>query len=441
MVPPNGPAAARSSSTWIHWWSLVASANAVMRSWSTVSQSLVPISLLGGGGDLVEGAEGAHGRASLGARRRQDAQVTSEDRPARAAPQPRPGPPGPQGRCCTTTSTAACGRRRSSSWPPTAGTSCPPTDAEALGRWFREAADSGSLVRYLETFDHTVARDADRRTGSPGWPASASRTSPPTASCTPRCATRPSSTSATGSPSTRSSRPSRRASTRAPRRPAGGSSSASCSPRCATRPARARSPSSPSRGATAASPASTSPAPRRATLRPGTSTRSSTSSARTPTSPSTPGEAFGLPSIWQAIQWCGADRLGHGVRIIDDITVGEDGSVELGRLAAYVRDRRIPLEMCPASNLQTGAAAVDRRAPHRAAHRAALPGHRQHRQPADERHVDDRRDGQPGRDVRLHDGRPAVVHDQRDEVGVPALRRAARAHRRGHQAGVRRAGA
>jgi adenosine deaminase len=69
------------------------------------------------------------------------------------------------------------------------------------------------------------------------------------------------------------------------------------------------------------------------------------------------GEAFGLPSIWQAIQWCGADRLGHGVRIIDDITVHEDGSVELGRLAAYVRDKRIPLEMCPASNVQTGAAA------------------------------------------------------------------------------------
>lgn len=34
------------------------------------------------------------------------------------------------------------------------------------------------------------------------------------------------------------------------------------------------------------------------------------------------GEAFGLPSIWQAIQWCGADRLGHGVRIVDDITPG-----------------------------------------------------------------------------------------------------------------------
>jgi len=68
------------------------------------------------------------------------------------------------------------------------------------------------------------------------------------------------------------------------------------------------------------------------------------------------GEGFGLPSIWEAIQWCGTDRLGHGVRIIDDVTVHDDGEVELGRLAAYVRDRRIPLEMCPTSNVQTGAA-------------------------------------------------------------------------------------
>jgi adenosine deaminase len=64
------------------------------------------------------------------------------------------------------------------------------------------------------------------------------------------------------------------------------------------------------------------------------------------------GEAFGLPSIWQAIQWCGADRLGHGVRIVDDIS----GDGQLGRLAAYVRDKRIPLELCPSSNVQTGAA-------------------------------------------------------------------------------------
>lgn len=67
------------------------------------------------------------------------------------------------------------------------------------------------------------------------------------------------------------------------------------------------------------------------------------------------GEGFGLPSIWQAIQWCGADRLGHGVRIIDDIEADGDDA-RLGRLAGYVRDKRIPLEMCPTSNIQTGAA-------------------------------------------------------------------------------------
>jgi adenosine deaminase len=68
------------------------------------------------------------------------------------------------------------------------------------------------------------------------------------------------------------------------------------------------------------------------------------------------GEAFGLPSIWEALQWCGAERLGHGVRIVDDIADDDQGDPRLGRLAAYVRDRRVPLEMCPSSNLQTGAA-------------------------------------------------------------------------------------
>ena len=67
------------------------------------------------------------------------------------------------------------------------------------------------------------------------------------------------------------------------------------------------------------------------------------------------GEAYGLPSIWEAIQICGAERLGHGVRIIDDINFSGD-KPKLGPLASYVRDRRIPLELCPTSNLQTGAA-------------------------------------------------------------------------------------
>ncbi|CAL8967509.1 Adenosine deaminase [Propionicimonas sp. T2.31MG-18] len=62
------------------------------------------------------------------------------------------------------------------------------------------------------------------------------------------------------------------------------------------------------------------------------------------------GEAFGLPSIWEAVQLCGASRLGHGVRLVEDIAA--DGT--LGELAGYVRDRRIALEVCPSSNLQTG---------------------------------------------------------------------------------------
>lgn len=74
------------------------------------------------------------------------------------------------------------------------------------------------------------------------------------------------------------------------------------------------------------------------------------------------GEAFGLPSIWEAVQVCGADRLGHGVRIVDDIDLigGADDHgrprVRLGRTAAWVRDSRIPLELCPTSNVHTGAA-------------------------------------------------------------------------------------
>lgn len=68
------------------------------------------------------------------------------------------------------------------------------------------------------------------------------------------------------------------------------------------------------------------------------------------------GEGFGLPSIWEAVHPCGADRLGHGVRIAEDLTQ-VDGEWKLGRLAAYIRDRRIALEVCPTSNVQTGAAA------------------------------------------------------------------------------------
>jgi adenosine deaminase len=68
------------------------------------------------------------------------------------------------------------------------------------------------------------------------------------------------------------------------------------------------------------------------------------------------GEGFGKESIWQAIQYCGAHRIGHGTRLIDDIAIAEGKAVKLGDLAQYVLDKRIPLEICLISNVHTGAA-------------------------------------------------------------------------------------
>lgn len=69
------------------------------------------------------------------------------------------------------------------------------------------------------------------------------------------------------------------------------------------------------------------------------------------------GEGFGKESIWQAIQWCGAHRIGHATRLIEDIAVADDGSVvKFGTLSQYVLDKRIPLEICLSSNVHTGAA-------------------------------------------------------------------------------------
>ena len=68
------------------------------------------------------------------------------------------------------------------------------------------------------------------------------------------------------------------------------------------------------------------------------------------------GEAFGKDSIWQAIQWCGAHRIGHATRLIEDIVFDANGNVvKFGDLAQYILDKRIPLEICLLSNLHTGA--------------------------------------------------------------------------------------
>ncbi|MGB7461868.1 MAG: adenosine deaminase [Candidatus Acidiferrum sp.] len=68
------------------------------------------------------------------------------------------------------------------------------------------------------------------------------------------------------------------------------------------------------------------------------------------------GEGFGKESIWQAIQYCGAHRIGHGTRLVDDIAVTDGRVVKLGDLAQYVLDKRIPLEICLLSNVHVGAA-------------------------------------------------------------------------------------
>lgn len=71
------------------------------------------------------------------------------------------------------------------------------------------------------------------------------------------------------------------------------------------------------------------------------------------------GEAFGKQSIWQAIQYCGAHRIGHATRLTEDIGFSDEGKiVKLGYLAQYILDKRLPLEICLLSNVHTGA--IDR---------------------------------------------------------------------------------
>ncbi len=68
------------------------------------------------------------------------------------------------------------------------------------------------------------------------------------------------------------------------------------------------------------------------------------------------GEAFGPESIWQALQVCGAHRIGHGTRLVEDMALSGTKIDRMGSLASYVRDRRVPLECCLSSNVQTGVA-------------------------------------------------------------------------------------
>ena len=106
-------------------------------------------------------------------------------------------------------------------------------------------------------------------------------------------------------------------------------------------------------------------------------------------------EPPGLGLIADALD-CGAERIGHGVRLIEDVTIdggaSEEGLVDLdldrvhlGPLATYVRDRQIPLELAPTCNVQIGAVPSIAHHPVALFHRLGHPGDDQHRQPADER--------------------------------------------------------
>ncbi|MEM9799719.1 MAG: adenosine deaminase [Planctomycetota bacterium] len=70
------------------------------------------------------------------------------------------------------------------------------------------------------------------------------------------------------------------------------------------------------------------------------------------------GESFGPESIWQALQFCGAHRIGHGTHLIDDVAIYDGKVIKVGSLATYVLDHRIPIECCLQSNVHTGAVAT-----------------------------------------------------------------------------------
>ena len=149
------------------------------------------------------------------------------------------------------------------------------------------------------------------------------------------------------------------------------------------------------------------------------------------------GEAFGLPSIWEALQFCGAERLGHGVRIVDDIDPA-GGRHREARPARHVRPRPAhPARAVPDLQRQHRACADDRRPPDRHAAPPAVPGHAQHRQPVDERHVDDQGDGATRRSVRLGPRRLRMADGQRHEVSVRAVPRAPALDQRRDQAPLR----
>ena len=228
----------------------------------------------------------------------------------------------------------------------------PTTDEAELTRWFTEGAARQDLVLYLETFDHTVGvmqtKDALQRVAqecaedlaADGVVYAEVRFAPEQHLLEGLTLDEVVDVGARGVP----------AGHRRHRR----SPSARSSPPCATPPTPPRSPSWRCATATPAWWASTSPAARPATRRPATSTPSSSSRPRTSTSPSTPARRSGCRRSGRRCSSAAPSGSGTACASSTTSTVDDDGRATLGRLASFVRDRRVPLEMCPTSNVNTG---------------------------------------------------------------------------------------
>ena len=116
-------------------------------------------------------------------------------------------------------------------------------------------------------------------------------------------------------------------------------------------------------------------------------------SGRTSTPRSTPARRSGCRASGRPCSGAGPSGSVTG-SASSTTSPGRQGPRSLGRLAAYVRDTRIPFELCPTSNVNTGVCASIGDHPIGMLAPPALPRHPQHRQPLDERHVDDQRDDQ-----------------------------------------------
>ena len=229
-----------------------------------------------------------------------------------------------------------------------AGHELPTTDADELGRWFRTSAASGSLPRYLEAFRHTVgvlqtpdalvraARECAEDLAADGVAYAEVRFAPELHSCGPEAAVE---AVLEGFRQGCADRPLRVGTLLTAMRD--GDASAATA-RLAVRYAPEGVVGFDLAGAEDGHP----PAEHLEAFRTvhGAGLHCTVHA----------GEGYGLPSIREALQECHAERLGHGVRIADDVRTGPDGEPVLGPLAAYVRDRRVPLELCPTSNVHTG---------------------------------------------------------------------------------------